>query len=163
MKNKNKNTNIPEAFVPIITYKNADTLKETILEENKFKSGVYRFVNLINGKSYVGSSVNLRKRFNFYYSGSSLLRTKTTSVIANALLKNGYSNFSLDILEYCDSSETIKREQHYLDLLKPEYNILPEAGSSLGHKHTEETLAKLRASCGLRPHDASPLLRRGGR
>ena len=115
------------------------------IKENKSKSGVYRFVNLTNGKSYIGSSVNLRKRFNHYYSGSSLLTRKTTSVISNALLKYGYSNFSLEILEYCDSSETIVREQHYLDLLKPEYNILSKAGSSLGHKHSEEALAKLRA------------------
>lgn len=32
-----------------------------------------------------------------------------------------------------------------MDLLKPEYNILPKAGSSLGHKHTEKTLSKFRA------------------
>jgi hypothetical protein len=133
---------------PIISvkhYSNADALKEAILNENKSKSGVYRFTNTINGKSYIGSSVNLRKRFHHYYSGSSLLRTKTTSAISNALLKYGYSNFTLEILEYCDSSDTIKREQHYIDLFNPEYNILSTAGSSLGHKHTEETKAKLRA------------------
>jgi hypothetical protein len=28
-------------------------------------------------------------------------------------------------------------------LLKPEYNILPIAGSSLGYKHTEESKAKI--------------------
>lgn len=37
------------------------------------------------------------------------------------------------------------REQYYLDLLKPEYNILTKAGSSLGFKHSEDTLAKFRA------------------
>jgi hypothetical protein len=135
----------PSRVVPEISYSNADTLKEAILNENKSKSGIYRFTNTINGKSYIGSSVNLRKRFNHYYSGSSLLRTKTTSAISNALLKYGYSNFTLEILEYCDPSDTIKREQHYLDLLKPEYNILSIAGSSLGRKHTESTKAKLRA------------------
>jgi group I intron endonuclease len=86
----------------------------------------------------------MRKRLNHYYSSSYLLRTKTTSAISNALLKYGYSNFSLEIQEYCDSLRTIKREQHYMDLLKPEYNILSKAGSSLGHKHNEETNAKMR-------------------
>ncbi len=66
-------------------------------------------------------------------------------VIHNALLKYGYSNFSLEILEYCDLENVIEREQYYLDLLKPEYNILKTAGSSLGYKHTEKTLAKFRA------------------
>jgi hypothetical protein len=32
-----------------------------------------------------------------------------------------------------------------LDKLKPEYNILPTAGSCFGYRHTEETLAKFRA------------------
>jgi len=52
----------------------------------------------------------------------------------------------LEILEYCDGStreDLIKREQYYIDLLKPEYNILQKAGSSLGFKHSEETLTKM--------------------
>jgi len=64
--------------------------------------------------------------------------------INKALLKYGYSNFSLEILEYCERLETIKREQYYIDKLKPDYNILKVAGSSLGFKHTEETKTKVR-------------------
>lgn len=65
-------------------------------------------------------------------------------VINKALLKYGYSNFMVDILEYCDLSDVISREQHYLDLLKPEYNILKTAYSSLGYKHTEDNLSIVR-------------------
>ena len=65
-------------------------------------------------------------------------------LIHKALLKYGYSRFSLDILEYCDTSILIQREQYYIDLLKPEYNILQVAGSLLGYKHTEESLQKMR-------------------
>ena len=50
----------------------------------------------------------------------------------------------LEILEYCDSKVLISREQKYLDLLKPEYNILDKAGSSLGFKHSESTIAKFK-------------------
>lgn len=50
-------------------------------------------------------------------------------MINSAFLKYGYSNFTLEILEYCESSEAVLREQYYLDLLKPEYNILSTAGS----------------------------------
>ena len=69
---------------------------------------------------------------------------KNISLICKALLKYGYSGFKLEILEYCAESEVLNREQYYIDLLKPEYNILKIAGSTLGYKHTEETLAKLR-------------------
>lgn len=47
-------------------------------------------------------------------------------------------------MEYCEPSETIAREQYYIDLLKPEYNILLVAGSSYGHKRSDETKLKLR-------------------
>lgn len=57
-----------------------------------------------------------------------------------ALLKYGYSNFRLEILEYCEKKETVPREQHYLDLFEPEYNILKVAGSTLGFKHSPETI-----------------------
>lgn len=54
----------------------------------------------------------------------------------NALLNHGFSKFSLEILDYCNKENAIVREQFYIDLLKPEYNILQKAGSSLGYKHT---------------------------
>jgi len=64
--------------------------------------------------------------------------------IHNALLKYGYANFSLEILEYCEKKDSISKEQFYFDLLKPEYNILEKAGSSLGFKHTDDTLNTFR-------------------
>ena len=48
----------------------------------------------------------------------------------------------LDVLEYCDPKELLVREQYYLDLYSPEYNILTKAGSNLGFKHSDETLLK---------------------
>jgi group I intron endonuclease len=59
--------------------------------------------------------------------------------INKALVKYGYSDFSLLILEYCEPDLCIEREQYYIDLYKPEYNILKLAGSSIGYTHTEET------------------------
>jgi hypothetical protein len=50
----------------------------------------------------------------------------------------------LEILEYCEADISIEREQYYIDLLKPDYNILIIAGSSKGYKHTKEALQKIR-------------------
>jgi len=124
------------ATVPIITYANVDTNRSTIFKENRNKSGVYRWVNKINGKSYIGSSMSLSNTFTIYYSLSSLKRkVKGSIIIYRALLKYGYSNFSLDILEYCESNVLIKREQYYINLLNPEYNILKRGESNIGSKH----------------------------
>ena len=135
-------------FQPVSVYLNADQDKILILKENKGKCGVYLWTNIINGKSYVGSSISLHRRFkssfNIFYLESGIKNRK--SLIYSSLLKYGYSNFKLEILEHCAPSEAISREQYYLDLLKPAYNILLIAGSRLGSKHSEETKAKISAS-----------------
>lgn len=89
--------------------------------------------------------MNLSKRLRDYYSIRFLEREvkRINSVIYMALLKYGYSSFSLEILEYCEPKKCIEREQYYLDLLKSEYNTLKNAGSLLGFKHSEETKFKI--------------------
>jgi group I intron endonuclease len=57
--------------------------------------------------------------------------------IYKALLKHGYAEFRLEILEYCSADILLKREQHYFDKCKPEYNMLKIAGSPLGYRHSE--------------------------
>lgn len=130
---------------PAVIYTNSDTLKLQILKENKVKSGIYRWVNQETGESYVGSATNLYQRFQFYYSLLNIqeVLNRSKSRILNAILKYGYSKFSIEILEYCSPEKCIEREQYYIDLLNPEYNILKKAGSSFGHKHGEETRVKM--------------------
>lgn len=84
-------------------------------------------------------SLKITSRFYKYYSLKQLDLRKTT--IHNALLKYGFKNFRLEILEYCaEGVNPVEREQYFLDLLNPEYNILNKAGSLLGFKHKTETL-----------------------
>ena len=129
MKNIKVNINI-SSVVPIRSYLYPDKQKEEICINNKNKSGVYRWINKINGKSYVSSSTSLSRKILFYFSLSSLKREVNGSIIIyRALLKYGYSNFSSEILEYCEPNELISREQYYIDLLKPEYNILKKVGA----------------------------------
>ena len=132
--------------VPSISYKNADVYKDMAIKHNRGKSGVYRWINKETGESYVGSSINLSKRFNQYFNYSHISDPKRNMRIYRALLKYGYSKFELQILEYCDTCNVIGKEQYYLDLLKPEYNILLKAGSRLGFKHSEQTILKMKGS-----------------
>jgi len=50
----------------------------------------------------------------------------------------------LEIIEYCEPNEVLSREQYYLDLPSPKYNILTKAGSLMGFKHSAETLEKFK-------------------
>jgi hypothetical protein len=156
MENNNNNYNNIN-IIPVVSYSNTDKYKHIIYKENKNKSGIYRWNNLVTGSSYVGSALNLTNRLSNYFSPVFLKRSvlRGKSIIYNSLLKYGYCNFSLDIIEYCESSILIKREQYYIDTLNPEYNILKRAGSILGYKHTKETLLKFKE----RKAPTSPLRR----
>jgi formate hydrogenlyase subunit 3/multisubunit Na+/H+ antiporter MnhD subunit len=118
-------------IIPIKTYSNAETDKDKILSEQKNQSGIYMWTNIINAKQYIGSAIDLSNRFSFYYSKKAFENSlkDSKSYIYNALLKYGYSNFSLTILEYCNKEKCIEREDFYLCYLPHEYNILPKAGS----------------------------------
>ena len=84
----------------------------------------------------------MRYYFSLKYLNKEILRNN--SIIYRALLKYGYSKFSLEILEYCNKEYIINLEQCYIDLLKSEYNLYLKAESSLGRITREETRAKLR-------------------
>lgn len=111
--------------------------------ENIHQIGVYCWFNNINQNCYVGSGDTLYSRISYYYQNWYLLK-RSNLYIVRAISKYGLENFSLYILEYTDSENLISCEQRWIDLLKPEYNLNPTAGSSKGYKHTEESLSKIK-------------------
>lgn len=115
------------------------------LTQYKNKSGIYRWTNKLTLDTYIGSAVNLYRRLGEYTSPNFLLKEtyKNNSIIYKALLKYGYDNFNLEILEYCDKNSLIEREQFYINTFKPTYNICKIAGSSLGRKTEKYTKYKL--------------------
>ena len=133
------------AIIPIKVYSNAEADKDKILKDNKNKSGIYMWKNIINGNQYIGSAIDLSKRLSSYYSTTYMedALTKGNSHIYRALLKNGHLNFALIILEYCFPEQCIEKEDYYLSCLPHEYNILEKAGSPLGRKHSDKTKTKI--------------------
>lgn len=51
---------------------------------------------------------------------------------------------ALKYQSFAAKKNILEREQYYIDLIKPEYNILLKAGSPLGYKHTESAKEKMR-------------------
>ena len=96
--------------IPVVTYSNANVDKLAILAENRYKSGIYRWTNLTNDKTYIGSAVNLYRRFVEYYSDNHMKAKleRGKSAIFKSLLKYGHLNFKLDILVYCKKERNIK-------------------------------------------------------
>ena len=108
--------------------------------------GIYKIYNMKNKKCYVGSSVNLRKRW-----GEHLWMLRGNyhfnQHLQRAWNKYGEAEFEFIVLERVEEEEyLVEREQLWINLLnsyEEGYNILPHAGNSLGYTHTEETRRKI--------------------
>jgi len=85
MKKKNNQNN---PLVPAKSYPNSDISKAQILSENSKLSGIYMWINLVNGKKYIGSAVNIANRMKNYFTKSYLLKNNMN--ISKALLKYKY-------------------------------------------------------------------------
>ena len=86
---------LKDIILPIKTYDNIYEMKAIIFKDNKNKSFVYRWINKINGKEYLGSTSNSKRRLLTYYDDNSLKISKMP--IYNAILKYGRNNFSFEI------------------------------------------------------------------
>jgi group I intron endonuclease len=86
-----------------------------------------------------------RGRLNKYFHSSYLNSTsRGESLLIKSLKKYKHQNFSVLILEYCPIELLDEREQFWINLLEPSYNILKFVKSSLDYKHTATSLEKMR-------------------
>ena len=104
---------------------------------------------------YVGSAVNIEAR------RAAHLKLLRKSRHCNKFLQHAFDKygdaFQFEILLVCDPSDLLRCEQHFIDTLKPRYNISPVAGSQLGFKHSRKTKEKVRALS--RAYWADPIAR----
>lgn len=87
--------------------------------------GIYMIINYVNNYRYVGSSKNLSQRL--WEHRANLRHNKHDNPhLQNAWNKYGEKSFNYVILEKCNEEERYEREQYYVNVLKPEYNICVE-------------------------------------
>jgi group I intron endonuclease len=116
-------------------------------------SGIYR-IDLGNGNFYIGSAVNLARRKRDHR--SELIRgVHTNRIMQNCW--NKYNVFEFTVLEECQISELLLREQFWIDSFfsnPKNVNIAPIAGSTLGVTHSPEARANMSASQKGKPKSA---------
>jgi len=113
-------------------------------------AGVYVITNTVNDKIYIGSTTNLRLRWQQHSSDLRLKRHRN-SHLQRAYNKYGADAFRFDVLEYVMPLFVHTREQYWLNKLKPfgerGYNIARNTeASGFGLKRSAETRAKISAS-----------------
>ena len=99
---------------------------------NARKCGIYCVENNINGKKYIGQSINIARRWSEHRCKSNIENRDT--FLYNAIKKYGIENFKFYIIEECIEKELNNREMYwidYFDTYKHGYNMtLGGAGTS---------------------------------
>ena len=79
--------------------------------------GIYKIENIIDGKVYIGSSINISKRLKNHkimLSGG----YHDNKYLQNSVVKYGINNFNFEVLEICDEDNLVKKENYFIDLYK---------------------------------------------
>ena len=89
--------------------------------------GIYKITNLINGKSYVGQSIHIERRWQEHKLPSA------DSAIAKAIQRYGVNNFSFEVLEELQPNELDEKEKYYIKkfntIVPNGYNITDNTNS----------------------------------
>ena len=127
---------------------NLEETRKQILNDTRGLSGVYMIINKTTKDYYIGSASTGRFYARFcnhviYFRGSKIVKL--------AIKKYDLKNFAFVVLDLYpnivtkeNNHELLHLEDKYLKLLVPNYNILTEAGSSFGYKHTEIDRQKMK-------------------
>jgi hypothetical protein len=107
------------------------------------QSGIYKIINKINQKIYIGSSKNIRKRWKAHRTLLNKEKHYNEYLLA-AYKKYGKENFIWEVVEFINVDKLQEREQYWINFFKSSdrekgYNLCPAAYSNLGLKHTDES------------------------
>lgn len=128
---------------PVYIFENLEleTTRQNVLKSTFNLSGIYMIVNKITKDYYIGSASTSK----FYARLSNhLIYFRGNKTVKAAVKKYGLENFCFLVLDLYpnivtkeNNKELLDLEDKYLKTLLPNYNILTEAGSNFGYKHTE--------------------------
>lgn len=108
--------------------------------------GIYVIENILTHDIYVGSTMNLRKRWQLHC--HHLRKGKHHAPKLQASW-NKHGEGAFRFVPLCimpDETERLAMEQHFITTLKPAYNVSPTASSCAGVKRSAQTRAKIQAA-----------------
>jgi group I intron endonuclease len=114
---------------------------------NQQKIGIYKIVNVLNNRIYVGSAILLQRRYASHI--SCLNRNRHgNSYLQNDWNKCGSEAFEFHLLEAVEKAEDLlTKENHWLNVYFDNkhtcYNICPVAGNTTGVFHSQQTKEKM--------------------
>lgn len=108
-------------------------------------SGIYRILNKINGNCYIGSSLNVEKRYKHHLS---TLRHNSSrcSILQKAFNKYGEDNFEFQVILCCKPEYRLYYEQQLIRELNSQYNVFTNVSDSPLRQFTFTEQSKLKMS-----------------
>ena len=92
-----------------------DTFKRI---EIKAEPGIYKLTSLINGKCYVGKSVDVKKRIADHFKSVVGIKSIADQAVHHAILKEGFWNWQIEILTYGEKEQLNDLEKYYIEFFK---------------------------------------------
>ena len=80
---------------------------------------IYKITNTVNGKLYIGQTVDFHRRVNEYVNRNPERSASSKYSIMEAIQKYGVDNFKFEIIHTCkDDNELNAMEYYYIELYK---------------------------------------------
>lgn len=92
-----------------------DTFKRI---EIKAEPGIYKLTSLINGKCYIGKSTNVKTRISDHFKSAIGIKSIADQAVHHAILKEGFWNWQIEIIIYCDKEQLSELEKYYIEFFK---------------------------------------------
>lgn len=109
-------------------------------------SGIYYIYNIINGKMYIGESVDIYRRWREH--AQDLKDGAHDNVhLQRSWDKYGECNFKFNIIEKCKEDDLLEREKYWIkfyDSFNNGYNQTEGGEGCLGYKHNNEAKEKMK-------------------
>lgn len=77
-------------------------------------SGIYKITSIVDNKSYIGRSVDVRARLIQHVKSSVGVGTIADQIIHKVMAKEGIVNFTFELLEECEKDKLPERERYYI-------------------------------------------------
>lgn len=104
---------------------------------------IYKIENVDNGKKYVGSAVDYKRRIR-RHTRALKDNNHRNQHLQRSWDKHGPASFLFNRLLICEKNELYRYEQLLIDILEPEYNMARSVSQPfLGRKHKESTKKKM--------------------
>lgn len=92
-----------------------DTFKRI---EIKAEPGIYKLTSLVNGKCYIGKSTNVKTRISDHFKSAIGIKSIADQAVHHAILKEGFWNWQIEIITYCDKEQLSELEKYYIEFFK---------------------------------------------